>query len=404
MSGYNGLWDRVNGPDQICYFSTHDDLLRAMRGQGPLGSFDLVILADFEKPGLTTVAACDPCVDRYLEISLGAQCCIAVDNVNQRISTTRMPLDTAINYYDAMERLLTWCGIRKPIGSRYEGLFRRGPAESTRTKRIFVSPFTSKYDPSVVYWSSLLGSIFPQSPRRPVEFHIDPGANLTTERFSLALARSAASRCPSEVRFCVASNGHSRTLELAGVMSSIEESHIVICADSFAAHAGPLFGLPTLVVARAGLENWRTPAHNSYYFDVDQPSGETAQAMRVLIDASAEELGAFPYKAIATQLHQATTSLSRSLRECANGSSLNGEYDFFVESYRDLISTLSDWPREYKGMLCDTEYSRVWRTARGQLSVEALRHLEDVLARWENTNLRKLLRLGVGTTARTVHA
>jgi hypothetical protein len=403
MSGYNGLWDRVNGPDRVCYFSTHDELLRAMRGQGPLGGFDLVVLADFEKPGLATVVASDPSIDRYLEISLGAQCCIAVDNVNQRVSARRMPLDTAINYYEAMERLLIWCGIQKPVGSRYDNLIRHSRISNTGPRRIFVSPFTSKYDPSVVYWSNLLGNIYAQLPRRPVEFHIDPGANLTTERFSVALARSAASRCARDVRFCIASNGHTRTLDLADVMSCIEASQVVICADSFAAHASPLFELPTLVVARTGLENWRTPAPGSYYFDVEQASSETAQGMRVLIDASAEELHGFPYKGMGVRLDQATATLSRALRESAKGSPLNGEYDDFVESYRDVISTLPDWPREYKGVLCDTEYGRVWRNAQGDLSVEAVRHLKDVLASWENTNLRKLLRLAVGTSARTAH-
>jgi hypothetical protein len=393
MSGYGGLWDRVNGPDHVRSYTTHEELLRAIRGQDAMGAFDLVIMADFEKPGLAPVLASDPAVDRYLEISLGAQCGIAVDNVNQRVSATRMPLDSAINYYEAMERLLAWCGIQKPGGSRYDGLIRRTPAPPPNPLRIFVSPFTSKYDPSVVYWSSLLASIYPASPSQPVEFHIDSGANLTTERFSVALARSAAPRAATGVRFSVASTQGSRTLNLASVLACMEGAHAVICADSFAAHAGPLFDVPTLVVARAGLENWRAPANGSFYFDVEQPSVEIGRAVRVLLDASAEASPGLPYRAVNARLDQLTRVLSGALRECARGRKLNGEYDEFVESYRDVVSTLPEWPREFSGILRDSDYGRVWRQTRDELDAEAVRHLQDTLSAWENTNLRKMLRL-----------
>jgi hypothetical protein len=402
LSGYPGLWDSVIGPDRVRSYSTHEELLKAIRGEDETNGFDLVILADFEKPGLAPVLSSDPAVRRYLEISLGAQAGIAVDNINQRIAATRMPLDGPINYYHGMERLLAWCGIMRPDGDRHQGLIRRSPAPLPGPLRIFVSPFTSKYDPSVVYWSSLLSSIYPSVPPQPVEFHIDPGANLTTERFSTALARSASSRSATGVRFCVASNSNARTLDLAGVLSSMEVSHAVICADSFAAHAGPLFGLPTLVVARAGLENWRTPANGSYYFDVEQSSVEIGRAMRVLLEASVviapemDALAGFPWHAIGARLDQATQALSFALGQCAGGQRLNGEYDDFVESYRDVVSTLDEWPREYSGILRDSNYARTWRSANDQPDPDAVRHLQDMLFAWENTNLRKLLRLVAG--------
>lgn len=409
MSGYPGLWDRVNGPDRIVPFSAHEDLLLAIRGESAAGKFDLVTLADFEKPGLAPVLSNDPAVDRYLEISLGGQCAIALDNVMERVSSTRMPLDAPINYYKGMERLLAWCGIPRPEGDRYAGLIRREPTPSSGALRIFVSPFTSKYDPSVVFWSSLLASLNPSASSCEVEFHIDPGANLTTERFSAALAQSAAPRAATGVRFFVASRGAKRTLDLPGVLACMETSHAVICADSFAAHAGPLFELPTLVVARAGLENWRAPAKGSYYFDLDQPATEMGRAMRVLIDASVAaptKTDTLPaaWHTIGRRLDHTTRMLSSALAECAAGGRLNGEYDEFVESYRDVVSTLPEWPPEYLGIIRDSEYSHVWRPANGQPDREAVRHLEEMLSGWENTNLRKLLRLGAGSERLAAHA
>lgn len=402
MSGYPGLWDRVVGPDSVRSYSAHEELMHSIQGaaisEAANDRFDLIVMADFEKPGLAPVLASSPCIERYLELSLGGECCIAVDNINQRISAVHMPLNATINYYQAMERLLAWGGIPKPGGSRYPGLIRREPegrqsGAAAEPLRIFVSPFTSKYDPALIYWSTLLGAIYQDAPDRPVEFHIDPGANLTTERFSSALARSAAPRAAKNVRFCVASMGSPRTLDLSGVFACMERSDVVICADSFAAHAGPLFGLPTLVVARAGLENWRTPASSSYYFDVEQPAVEIGQSARVLIDASVEAAVGLPHDGITARLDQATRELSLALCGCEGGESLNGEYHAFVESYRDVVSTLAEWPREYRGMLRDTEYAHVWRQVRGDLDAEGAQHLKYMLAQWENTNLRKLLHL-----------
>ncbi|HKE29628.1 MAG TPA: hypothetical protein VKB88_45075 [Bryobacteraceae bacterium] len=409
MSGYPGLWDRVNGPDRILSFSTHEELLLAIRGEGAAGKFDLVVLADFEKPGLAPVLSNDPAIDRYLEISLGGQCAIALDNVGERVSSTRMPLDAPINYYKGIERLVAWCGIHAPKADRYAGLIRRAAAPPAQPVRIFVSPFTSKYDPSVVFWSGLLASVYPVASADEVEFHLDPGPNLTTERFSAALAKSAAPRAGSRVRFFVASRGTKRTLDLAGVLECMETSHAVICSDSFAAHAGPLFELPTLVVARAGLENWRTPAKGSYYFDLNQAAAEIGRAMRLVIDVSLAQptkTAAIPseWRAIGSRLDANTRTLSQALAECAAGRSLNGEYDDFIDSYRDLVSVLPEWPSEYAGIIRDSAYGRVWRPAHGRPDQEVLRHLDEMLWAWESTNLRKLLRLTTRAQNLAAHA
>src|SRR5690242_8254796 len=70
----------------------------------------------------------------------------------------------------------------------------------------------------------------------------------------------------------------------------MEDAHAVICIDSFAAHAAPLFRCVTLVVGWAGLENWRIPGGPSFYFDRSAAVEAVASAMRHLL----ETVGAGP--------------------------------------------------------------------------------------------------------------
>jgi hypothetical protein len=400
MSGYPGLWERVEGVDQVIEYSSHEQLLNALRGENEGQPFDAVMLADFEKPGLVPVVCHDPGIRRYFELSLGAQSATTVDNCEGRVHTTSMPLDAPINYYAAMERLSEWLGIRIDSGGRYESLIRRQERLHDVSCRIFVSPFTSKYDPSIIYWSRLLASIFDRSPDKPVEFVLDPGANLGTERFAVALARSAAARAVPGVQFSVARAEGTRTLTLPQVFAQMEQSDAAICADSFAAHAAPVFGLTTLVVARAGLENWRVPFRHSYYFNLEQPADELAGAMRIVLQTAAglRSVAGFPLDSCEARLDQATRELSAMLRNGAlKEQGLNGDFDRFLESYRALVEVSAQWPREYQGILRDAEYRQMWLETPGRsedpLDPDLRRHLEDTAARWENTNLRKFLGL-----------
>jgi hypothetical protein len=406
MTGYSGLWGRQPGVDRVIRYSAHSEILEALRGRHPAGPFDLVILADFEKPGLTAPICAGAEAGRYIELSLGAQCAVAADHEGRRVFATSMPLDAAINYYAAMDRLTDWLGLPGGPGDRYRNSLRREPRACDGVFRIFVSPFTSKYEPSAVYWSQILASLFPAGTRSPVEFVLDPGTNLETERFSRSVARSAAARAQSGAQFRVAHGAGSRTLSLGDVFQELEQCDAAICADSFLAHAAPQFALTTLVVAKAGLENWRTPWERSYYLYLEQPLEETVAAMRVVLEATMHGPG-LPSLTVTGQtcggrLDAATRSLACALGDAPGGHGLNGHLSEFVESYAALLEDLSGWPRECRGLWNDIAYAGEWdwrKEPPERKDAAAVIHLRDRVARWEQTNLRKFLRLMHGQSA-----
>ena len=165
------------------------------------------MMADFEKPGLSPAICGGGAIGRYIELSLGAQCAIAVDNRERRVVCTNMPLDAPINYYAAMDRLSQWLGI--PQGAR--GSLRAAPsAANGAPARRRIPRFSSarlrrstNHRPSTGA-SSRRRSAASDSPQ-PVEFVLDPGTNLETERFSeTSGAIRAAAVAARDVTFRVA--------------------------------------------------------------------------------------------------------------------------------------------------------------------------------------------------------
>lgn len=404
MSGYQGLWDSVRGVDDRIYYSTHRELLDVLNGrhENNLEPFDLIIFGDFEKPGLAPLVWLAPHTQRYVELSLGAQHAAVVDNVSRSFRSTSLIPEAGTSYYGALDQLLEWLGIQSHKIKRYKDVVQHQESAPLHSIRIFVSPFTSKYNPSLIYWSQILSSLWLRYSQHQVEFVLDPGANPNTERFSSALAKSAMAQAAPGIRFSLAGQG-GHGLPLQGVFTEMERSHVVLCADSFAAHAGPLFGCTTLVVAAPGLENWRTPSSQSYYFDTGQPVGKMAAAMREILNLTfsrtqeerAMELGS-TLGEDAFRLNQATDRLRALLQD--RGTQMEGELaeanTKFGESYKAVIRNLGEWPGECSAIFQDVDYDRIWRmdSHSGDLPEwDWLDHLQTALARWENTNLRKLL-------------
>jgi hypothetical protein len=406
MSGYHGLWDRVRGVDDRIYYSTHRELLQALQGssESSLAPFDLIMFADFEKPGLAPIVCLEPGVRRYVEISLGAQHAVVVDNGAGCLRSTSLMPEARISYYDALDCLLKWLGIETHSLKRYKDVVLHEQLAPSDSVRLFVSPFTSKYNPSLIYWGRVLSSLWSRRPQRQVEFVLDPGTNCATERFSSALLKSAAAEAAPGINFSLA--GHDgRGLPLKGVFAEMERSHVVLCADSFAAHAGPLFGCTTLVVAAPGLESWRTPSSQSFYFDIAQPVGEMVAAMREVLSYTCDKLLHHPPMELgaalaehAFRLDRATCRILKLLRDtrAQTDPALVDAHTEFVESYNAVIGNLAEWPDQYSALFADVDYSRTWRRM-DPSSVnlderDQLDHLQAQLSRWENTNLRKLLR------------
>jgi hypothetical protein len=403
MSGYPGLWDRVRVVDHHLYYETHAELVEALGGRS-LGHFDAVVVADFEKPGLIPAICAAPTMRSYVEISLGAQCAVFADTRSMRIHAVSMPIEVRTNYYEVSEWLLDWLGIPVDPANRYAGIVERATKDTAGPFRIFVSPFTSKHEPSLLYWSKILNSLADVPCGRDVEFVLDPGASLTTERFATSLLRVAGPRTAGRVRIRIAADPGSRTLSLSGVFNELERCDLVVCADSFAAHAGPLFGCITLVMAREGLENWRTPFDRSFYFDLKQPIEDVQRAMaRILQEVSrpvGEPAAALPSKAAG--LHAATLHLKGFLAiDCrADVSGLDGNYYSFRAAYDALAGDLVEGSGCPAGLLSDANYHRTWPEMEPEASADddlaSIRQLRTELGRWENTNLRKFLRLAAG--------
>ncbi len=403
MSGYSGLWDRVPGVDRAISYATHAEILEALEGRHESGSFDIVMLADFEKPGLAPAISTGAAIGRYIELSLGAQCAIAVDNRERRVFSTNMPLDAPINYYAAMDRLSQWLGVHTAPDDRYESPIQRRPRQPDGVFRVFVSPFTSKYEPSAIYWGRLLASLGSEASPQPVEFVLDPGTNLQTERFSALVARSATAQAGGRSTFRVARGASTRTLKLGEVFTELEQCDAAICADSFVAHAAPLFDLTTLVIAKAGLENWRTPSTRSYYFYLEQPLDDLCAAASMILRSTRHsrdfvEPAPLSVGPGGTRLDAATRSLAAALGNggLESGHGLNGSLEEFLKSYGDVIAALASWPGDYHGLLTDVPYASEWRPgedATRRLDRAGWRHLQHRVERWEQTNLRKFLRL-----------
>ena len=393
VSGYAGLWKGVEGVCDVLHYRTHSELLEALRADGAL-----VLLADFEKPGLVPLMAAEPANSTYVELSLGGQYAAVVNRNSRHVWTVNAPLDARLNYYEAFQWLTEWIGLTPTLQGRYHGAVRQSAGPSSGALRIFVSPFTSKYDPSPIYWSRILASMFSSSPGCAVEFVLDPGASFSTERFATAVLASASVRAVPGVSFSIARDCGARTLSLAGAFSEMERAHAVLCADSFAAHAAPHYGCTTLVIARVGLENWRTPWPKSFYFDLEQPVDEMVTAMReVLFAAHGGMLDraqpSFSFEAMAARLHVHAREFKAALElSCpVRPEQINAARRRFLESQRALIETVPSWPPDLRGLLHDESLARTWRELnhsetdlRGR---EVIDHLRLELRRWELTNV-----------------
>jgi hypothetical protein len=280
LSGYKGFWSRVKGVDHERQYSAHLDLLKALRGGEP---YDLVIFADFEAPELYRGVAADGGVKKYLEITLGARSAFLFDSQRRWLHRLLHVTPYFANYYYALNQLLRSIGLDPEAGDRFADVVRRETPKAADRLDIFVTPFTSKYDPSCAWWSRLLTGIVRRVGPFPVTLHVDSGKHWKTRHFAIELARSVSPMLPPNVTLELARDSGSQALTLPRVYDYLDRCHAVICADSFAAHAGPLFDCLTLVLAKGELKDWQVPSDNSFYFDPESSVDGVAAAMGDLL-------------------------------------------------------------------------------------------------------------------------
>lgn len=396
LSGYRDIWDRVRDVDRALVYQDFREILAALRGEAPHERYDLVIFADFEAPELFMGVASDSRVPRYLEISLGSRSAFLVDNRSRWLHRILHLTPYGENFYAGLHQMLRRLGLRPRDGDRFEGVMARKDRRPADHLRLFVSPFTSKYEPSHGYWSTLLGQIGAGGHPRPIRMVLDGGKNLATERFASALARSAQALVGRGVEVQVAAPDGGRALTLGGVFDQLQESHAVICADSFASHAAPLFGCNALVVMRAGVENWRAPFPGSFYFDGSAPARAVGTRMRELLHALDRPLSAADRLARFTQAELRIEQLAREVE-----SFLDAAAPPPAKQLRQAFGELAELSRaaaEAKGL---PDLAAPWKRHAEDPGAEALPeplllHLRDQFERWRNTNELKLLRMQLG--------
>jgi hypothetical protein len=405
LSAYDGLWDRVENVLEAFYYTDYLTLIKAIRGTGQAGQFDVVMMADFEKPRLYEALCDDPNVGLFIELSLGTHSVSVLDNRRRWLYYNEGAAPYFINYYSALDNLLRWLGLRPQAARRFDTIKRDGNRPPADHLRIFVSPFTSKYDPAQLFWSRLLASLFGNGVVRPVRLVLDPGPNLTTARFAAALVNATKARLPAGVTLEVARGAGGHTLPLDGVFEEMERSHAVICTDSFSAHAAPLFSCTTLVLASADLENWRVPFSSSFYFNSADPPAVIVAGMRQVlkrfqIEAPAGDPPPLALSNGAVQLDTATVRLQELFENDAEDklSALRPSYEEFVRSYESVARELGRWPGEFLALFHDYKYDQPLRQLRvenlldNDSAADFLAHLQDQFERWQNTNFCKYLR------------
>ena len=427
LSGYRGLWQRVQEVDHVYCYNDYISILRAFRGEEPYETFDAVVLADFEKPDLFKTIGFEPGVERYVEISSGVQTAVAVDKRNRWLYRTQVQRPYLANYYFGLNYLFQWLGIAPAPIHQFSPLIRREnnyPEENAL--KIFISPFTSKYDPSVTYWSHLLsslGSIRASSGCERLNIVLDSGPNRATERFAYMLQRSVKPHLPGHVGIDIAYSEGQRSLTLLDVFREMEMSQVVICADSFAAHAAPLFDCTTLVLASDDLINWRVPYDGSYYFSTESPLPEVNAGIHHILehlvgqtntkdaitkdspgglssleDAVSHFLCLGKQICEAEEVLQEQIDLGRQIKP-VNIETLCEAYFKFTSTYQVTIDGIRSWLMlpEFSGLFGDSPYGR-WMVRLEKESFQEEEFVRDLLVslqaqldQWRNTNLRKYL-------------
>lgn len=394
LSAYKGFWSRVQGVERDLQYSSHADLHQALSGDPPYDGYDLVVFADFESPELYRAVGAGTRVRKYLELSLGARSVYLFDTERQWLYRFRHPDPYFANYYYALNHLLRCLGLEPHSSDRFAEVVRRKGAKATGRLDVFVSPFTSKYDPSSVYWSRLLATVVRQTAPVPLTLHLDTGNNWRTQRFAIELARSVAASLPSNVELRLARDEESQSLTLPGVYDHLDRCHAVICADSFAAHAGPLFGCVALVVAKAELKDWHVPSDGSFYFDAEWPVGEVAAAMGTLLSETLLPKTRLELSASFSQAELDLCAWGDELEERLQSGTLDSDlYRKFAAHYSAVRERRRNGtPSE---LLFRTSFDGEIRGPEDDSSTEMATHLRDQLERWQNTNFSKYVRRSI---------
>jgi hypothetical protein len=234
-------------------------------------------------------------------------------------------------------------------------------------------------------------------------FKIETGSNHATEAFALELAKIAGASAPAGVHFeLVSATGRSTSLD--EIFECLEQSDMVLAADSFLAHAAPVFGVPATIVARDGVENWRVPDANNFYFSMQDPIPAVASSIRELIRDltlfdSPDARSVQRKRPECQKLRRASDQVAQSLfSENQNLASVRDDWTACHQAYCRVSSELRNWPACFDAMLNDELYEHLigpWPETHNDNNVASepafLLHLQNRFHEWHNSNLQKYL-------------
>lgn len=407
MSAYDSIWERVHAVDARRSYRDYADVVTMLRGDVADDTFDLVVLVDFELPGLLPALCAEPGLTSYLEIGMGARRISAWDGRRRRMYEYDQYSPYFRNFYHSLRDLCRWLGWPADLAQREQVLLRSEQRPDPATLSIFVCPFTSKYEPSEEYWCRLLAAVTSRLGRRPIRLIMEPGANGKTERFAVNVSRATQALVQSDVQCGLSMLEGGRTLSLAGVFQQMEQCQAVICTDSFAAHAAPLFDCTTLVLARANLQDWRVPSPRSLYFREEDPLPSLALGMRsVLASLDPEAHANDEHRQWASHLGRDLLTQGRALDDAlthADVEPLLDIYGRFQRSWQHLAASLDRWPRNLDALLGDIAYPEIVPPGPERLHARELAefvvHARDKHDQASNSNLWKYLGLARGSAA-----
>ena len=397
LTGYEGLWNPVTGVADIKTYHSSREFIEQIRG-----GWDLVMMIDFENPGLWPAISREISVDRYAEISLGVRSATAFDRRASRLH--RMPsLDPYFqNFYYSLDHIMDWLGAPDTRNFR-QALVRSAARANPHDFVILVSPFTSEFNASLRYWGGLLKSVAPTDVGVTVRFQIETGSNHTTEAFAIELAKIAAASAPAGVHFELV-NANGRSASLREIFECLERADMVLAADSFLAHAAPAFGVPATIIARDGVENWRVPDSSNFYFKMRDSISAVALSIRALIReltlADSPDVPSVQRQRPECQaLQRASDQVAGSLFSAnPNLEHIREDWIACHQAYCRVAGELRFWPTYFDSMLNDELYEHLigpWPEAQAGDSAgweEALLfHLQHRFQEWHNSNLQKYL-------------
>jgi hypothetical protein len=159
-----------------------------------------------------------------------------------------------------------------------------------------------------------------------------------------------------------------------------------------------------MIVARDGVENWRVPDANNFYFRMGDPIPDVALSMRQLIrELTALDLPnsrTFQRARLECQsLRQTSARLAGALFSVDQSlARIRNEWTECHKAYCRLAAELRNWPGCFDAMLNDKVYEHLigpWSELHDDADIHSesglLLHLQNRFQDWHNSNLRKYL-------------